>query len=131
MSQLIIDLDKCFECGHDNPINIEMHHVVPQSLNGTKTIPLCVKCHGLVHDRNFIKHRKLTREGIERAKKLGKYKGRKPGSKLSIEKFLDKHIDVIDKLISGSSVRVVAQECNKSTSTVQKVRNILKGQNKL
>jgi len=56
MSQLIIDLDKCFECGHDNPINIEMHHVVPQSLNGTKTIPLCVKCHGLVHDRNFIKH---------------------------------------------------------------------------
>lgn len=37
----------CFEC--DQPGDIHMHHVVPRSAGGTKTVPLCERCHGLVH----------------------------------------------------------------------------------
>lgn len=40
-------MDKeCFECG--SPA-IQEHHVVPRSLGGTKTVPLCDKCHSIVH----------------------------------------------------------------------------------
>lgn len=38
----------CFECGapaqHD-------HHVIPRSLGGTATVPLCEPCHWKAHDR--------------------------------------------------------------------------------
>jgi hypothetical protein len=39
-------MGECFECGHPAA---QAHHVVPQSLGGTKTVPLCEKCHNLVH----------------------------------------------------------------------------------
>lgn len=39
----------CFECRNQATQN---HHVVPKSLGGTKTIPLCYKCHNLVHNIN-------------------------------------------------------------------------------
>lgn len=39
--------EECFECGASAD---EYHHVVPQSVGGTKTVPLCGKCHCLVHD---------------------------------------------------------------------------------
>ena len=41
----------CFECGKPSEFN---HHVVPVSSGGTKTVPLCAICHGLVHDRTFL-----------------------------------------------------------------------------
>ena len=59
----------CFECGNDDEIH--NHHVVPKILGGTKTIPLCVSCHGKVHGIDFINHKKLTREGLANAKKRG------------------------------------------------------------
>jgi hypothetical protein len=59
---------ECFECGgvanHD-------HHVVPKSLGGTKTIPLCVECHSKVHGR-ALTHSSLVKAGIERAKAEGR-----------------------------------------------------------
>lgn len=36
----------CFECGLPAKHN---HHVVPQSLGGTKTVPLCDGCHPRAH----------------------------------------------------------------------------------
>lgn len=36
----------CYECGSAATVQ---HHVVPVSLGGTRTLPLCRKCHGLVH----------------------------------------------------------------------------------
>ena len=62
--------NKCFECGSDE--KIVHHHVVPKSVGGTKTIPLCEYCHGLVHDKNLTymnklkvkKQIKLTEEGF-------------------------------------------------------------------
>ena len=41
----------CFECGANS--NIHQHHVVPKTLGGKKTIPLCGACHGKVHNKNF------------------------------------------------------------------------------
>lgn len=40
------NLGPCFECG--KPAE-HRHHVVPRSLGGTKTIPLCTPCHRKVH----------------------------------------------------------------------------------
>ena len=54
----------CFECG--NAAHCK-HHVVPESLGGTKTVPLCLVCHGKVHERDFVKHRCLQVNGISAA----------------------------------------------------------------
>ena len=51
----------CFECGAPAEHN---HHVVPKVLGGNKTVPLCTKCHGLVHDRNFTRLKELQKKGI-------------------------------------------------------------------
>ena len=59
----------CFECGIDGEIH--NHHVVPKSKGGTKTVPLCTICHGKIHDRNFLNHKQLTRQGLANAKKRG------------------------------------------------------------
>ena len=71
--------DKCANCGEQAA---HKHHVVPKSLGGTdqlsNLVDLCESCHGKVHSRNFTNHMALQRVGIERAKRLGKYKGRPP-----------------------------------------------------
>jgi len=61
---------KCFECELEDDF-IADHHVVPRSKGGTKTVPLCKKCHGLVHGRNFLNTSTLTREGLAAAKLRG------------------------------------------------------------
>lgn len=66
--------DKCFEC--DGCVDLHDHHVIPKCLGGTRTIKLCAKCHGLVHDRNFLNHKKLQAAGIANAKKSGVKFGR-------------------------------------------------------
>jgi|TARA_R110000824_G_scaffold401000_1_gene610222 hypothetical protein len=38
--------DKCFECGETATCN---HHVIPKSVGGTKTVPLCTDCHANAH----------------------------------------------------------------------------------
>lgn len=61
----------CFECGEPAT---EQHHVVPRVLGGTKTVPLCGRCHAIVHGLNAEKrtqHSILTREGIARARERG------------------------------------------------------------
>lgn len=67
----------CFECEAQAE---HAHHVVPKSLGGTRTVPLCTKCHGLVHDRQFLNHVRLTKEGLARAKANGKRLGRPAGT---------------------------------------------------
>jgi hypothetical protein len=39
--------NKCFECGC---AAILKHHVVPKSVGGKKTVPLCGLCHEKIHD---------------------------------------------------------------------------------
>ena len=65
-----IDPNVCFECGAPAT---ERHHIVPASLGGTKTIPLCGVCHAKVHDisgqrRNQLAE--LTKKSLEKRKEL-------------------------------------------------------------
>jgi hypothetical protein len=67
----------CFECGEPSTHD---HHVVPQSLGGTKTVPLCLSCHGKVHGR-ALAHPNLTRLGLASAKARGvKLESLRPGA---------------------------------------------------
>ena len=54
--------DACFECGSTE--NLHMHHVVPRSRGGTKTIPLCERHHAAVHGHNGIGTSALTRAAL-------------------------------------------------------------------
>lgn len=68
---LSIHPNNCFEC--NSTTNIVYHHVVPQSLGGKNTIPLCQPCHDKVHNikpRN-ISLSELTKKGIQHAKQQG------------------------------------------------------------
>lgn len=70
-------IKECFECGAPAT---EDHHVIPQSLGGTKTIPLCGCCHNRVHDAGWKRrdnHAELTKEGLKRAKARGVTLGNK------------------------------------------------------
>lgn len=59
----------CFECGSQD--DIHQHHVVPKVLGGTRTIPLCVVCHGKVHGKQ-LNHRELILAGQAKARAAGK-----------------------------------------------------------
>jgi len=56
-------MKSCFNCGsradHD-------HHVVPRSLGGVATVPLCHACHGKAHgrERGFRDTNELTRAAL-------------------------------------------------------------------
>lgn len=58
----------CFEC--NKPAD-HLHHVVPKIRGGSKMVPLCQECHGKVHGLDFMNHRRLTKEGLARAKARG------------------------------------------------------------
>lgn len=59
----------CFECGNEAH---HEHHVIPEVLGGTKTIPLCVECHAKVHGRRAMACGELIKAGIAKAKAEGK-----------------------------------------------------------
>ncbi len=60
----------CFECGSEE--DIHHHHVVPKSLGGTKTLPLCSKCHSLVHSKHLTSTSRLTKEALDKIRIEGK-----------------------------------------------------------
>ena len=67
---------KCFECGKPAQHN---HHVVPKSMGGTATIPLCGECHSIVHGNPaLISTSRLTRAAMQQMKAKGLYTGGKP-----------------------------------------------------
>ena len=121
--KITIDTDICYECGKPKE---EMHHIIPKSRGGKKTIPLCVECHGKAHG---ISHRRLfleaAKEGRKKFVENGGKLGRKTGSVMSKEKFLTNHSDVIESLLNGNSVRETMSLTNKSSGTVQKVSYII------
>ena len=49
-------------------------------MGGTKTVPLCLECHGKVHGRDMVRMAHLRRIGIDIAKGKGLFKGRKKGT---------------------------------------------------
>jgi hypothetical protein len=70
----------CFECGKPA---YEEHHIVPESLGGTKTVPLCPDHHSLVHGLDGVLRTALPAlqaAGIARARAAGRYGGRRGGA---------------------------------------------------
>jgi hypothetical protein len=119
--------NSCFNCGYIG--KLENHHVVPRVMGGTATIPLCVKCHGLVHGRDFVKSRNLQLIGIQKAKLAGKYKGGRP--KKSVESFDDwikkkavKEICVY-RTTTNYSYRDIASAVGCSINTVTKAYRLI------
>lgn len=90
----------CFECGERAQT---YHHVVPFSLGGTRTLPLCFSCHDKVHARGAYKIEDtdtlgttgsvLTKAGLRRARERGVILGR-PSAKSDPE--------MVEKLIEGT-----------------------------
>lgn len=68
-------MGQCFECGSPSDHN---HHVVPKSKGGTRTVPLCERCHGLVHGVDFTSHRELTRAALAAKRARGERLGKVP-----------------------------------------------------
>jgi hypothetical protein len=65
----------CFECSA--PATCE-HHVIPRSLGGTKTVPLCGTCHSRAHGlagETWANHGTLTSIGQRRARAEGRHTG--------------------------------------------------------
>lgn len=96
---------ECVNCGKYANI---YHHIVPLAVGGTNRlsniVPLCEKYHGKVHDRKSLSIKALQRQGIERAKKQGKYKGRK---KIETN---DNFIEVYNSWKQGNITAVKAME---------------------
>lgn len=63
-------MNKCFEC--ESVDDIHQHHVVPRSLGGTKTVPLCARCHGLVHGRDMTRGSVLIKQALARKRAQGR-----------------------------------------------------------
>ena len=66
-----IDPNVCFECGAPAT---ERHHIVPASLGGTKTIPLCGVCHAKIHDvdgKRRTRIAELTKAALDAKKARG------------------------------------------------------------
>ena len=66
---------ECFECGAPAEHN---HHVIPRSLGGTKTIPLCERCRGLIHEKEFAGVSSLTKRALQRKQQQGERTGNVP-----------------------------------------------------
>lgn len=118
---------ECFECGSFE--DIQYHHIVPSTMGGTKTIPLCIICHGKVHGKDFLKLKELQKIGIKRAKENGIFIGRVVGTLESTETFLNKDkskkiIELIEKRYSYLEISSIVP-C--STTTIIKINKLING----
>jgi len=123
----MIEKDVCFECGSKEAIHY--HHVVPDSLGGTQTLPLCSECHGKVHDRKFVDISFLVKEGLRKRKEQGVILGRRKGTPKSDERFLNdpKYKTTIDYLVTNQySYREISSKTSISVNTILKLNKILK-----
>jgi hypothetical protein len=56
----------CFECESEE--DIHMHHVIPRSLGGTKTVPLCNTCHAKIHGSHLLGVSNLSGQALKNKK---------------------------------------------------------------
>lgn len=105
-------MKQCFECGNEANHN---HHVVPRSLGGTKTIPLCYKCHSLAHNNPNLfsaDHSILIKKGLEKAKAKGKITGRPRKRDSDLNTFVAVRLNKEEKLY----IKNLAKSLGKSMS---------------
>lgn len=122
----IIRKDECFECGLTN--NIHYHHVVPDELGGKRTLPLCINCHGKIHNRKFVDISSLVKVAIKKRKELGNNWGRPKGTTEKTEDILKKeeYQYAISLLIEKKySIRQISQMAKISVNTTLKLKRCL------
>jgi hypothetical protein len=112
----------CFECGADAEHH---HHVIPQSLGGTRTVPLCARCHALAHGldgQTWESHRALTRAALAAKRARGELVGTAPlgqrvaadGVQLEADPREAEALALVAQLrADGLSVRAIAAELNR------------------
>lgn len=66
-----------------------------------------------------------TQEGIEIAKREGKFRGRKKDTKENKDKFLNKHQDIINCVENGMSLNKIIETTKKSKPTIIKVKKLI------
>jgi hypothetical protein len=118
--------DFCVICGTKDDLHV--HHIVCKKsvlkpVSGdyddpTNLITLCVEHHGWIHGlkpNRFNNHHNLIRNGVERAKKEGKYKGRAPTARRKQDQI---------KLLHNQGMRSVeiAEELNIGVASVYRYR---------
>lgn len=118
MARLKQEAAPCFEC--EEPA-VHWHHVIPRVLGGTKTIPLCERCHGLVHSRDMTHHVRLTKVAMDEKRRRGERVGSIPyGYCLAVDGIHlasapDEQL-VISKILglrtSGMKLRQIAETLN-------------------
>jgi hypothetical protein len=120
-------MKNCFECGSD--YGVEEHHIIPRSLGGTKTIPLCGLCHMKAHGIKSKRRDNLSvmiKKGLESAKANGVVLGRPKGkTENAIILKKNKNQDIINYLLQGVSIRKTAKNCNTSISQVQRIKKLI------
>ena len=115
-----VSLGPCFDCGE--PAG-HMHHVVPRSLGGSATVPLCTDCHAKAHNLpagSWGNHRKLTKQGIDRRRESGKKYGTIPyglteaeGGNLKVCREEWRSLQAMRTMReSGQSIRKIAKALN-------------------
>lgn len=62
----------CFECEAEA---VTGHHVIPRSLGGTKTVPLCARCHAKVHGLRAVWTPTLTAAALKAKRARGEKTG--------------------------------------------------------
>jgi hypothetical protein len=110
---------------------IHHHHVVPRSRGGTKTVGLCLECHGKAHHRKKNMHAsKLTKEAIQALKDAGKLHHRPPfgfttdrqgGLKATAE--AGSVLTAVLMRLDGQPLRVIAQELDLSINKAWRITN--------
>jgi hypothetical protein len=116
----------CFECGSSE--HIHQHHIIPKSLGGTKTIPLCIVCHGKVHQKDFVKFNNLAKEGIKRYVENGGKLGRKDGAIEDPNEWFNKpKVKPVIKLLKDPklTIREIASLAGISTKLVMKAKRYM------
>lgn len=105
----------CFECLAPAE---HYHHVVPRSVGGTMTVPLCVKCHGLAH-HTVMSRSILTKMALAHKKANGEVYGPVPfgfdavdGRLVTVKREAKIVGDIIRQREAGASFAKIADSLN-------------------
>jgi len=119
------DLKKCFECESTN--EVEEHHIIPRSLGGKKTIPLCGICHMKAHGVKAKRRNNLSsliKNGLQKRKEKGLSVGRPIGSKQDILK-KPKNKEIAELLLLGKTIRQISTLVKTSPTQVMRVKKLM------
>lgn len=128
----LLDILKTIELFKKNKINLKsikegFETIIDGKENIIANIVIAVMGSIAEMEKNRIKER--TAEGIKIAQAKGKFKGRKQGSAQSDTKLLERHALTVKHLKKGTAIRDISQITGSSTTTIIKVKKVLKKQN--